>query len=307
MTIRKTSLDSLAVALLVAFCLYNGFQQVLVKATVAEVPGVFQAALRFAGATVLLALWCAWRGIALVRSSDPLAAGLLAGFLFAAEFACIYVGLNFTTASRMTLFLYTAPFWVAVFLPWFVKSERLFKWQWVGLVLAFLGVVVAMADRALQSGAASGAVPPPPQQWIGDALALLGGMFWGMTTVVIRSTRLGQISPEKLLFYQLLFSALSLPLLSLALGEAWSWSFSPFAVTSLLIQTVVGAFASFLAWMWMLGRYPATKMSAFVFLTPIFAMAMGATWLGEPITGGLVLALALVASGIVLVSRKPSA
>ena len=59
--------------------------------------------------------------------------------------------------------------------------------------------------------------------------------------------------------------------------------------------------------MWMLGRYPATKMSAFVFLTPIFAMAMGAAWLGEPITGGLVLALTLVAIGIVLVSRKPAA
>ena len=117
MTQRKSSLDSLAVGMLVAFCLYNGFQQVLVKATVGEVPAVFQASLRFIGATMLLAAWCRWRGIALVRATDPLAAGLLAGFLFAAEFACIYIGLNFTAASRLTLFLYTAPFWVAAVLP----------------------------------------------------------------------------------------------------------------------------------------------------------------------------------------------
>ncbi len=300
---RKTSLDTLAVGLLVMFCLYNGFQQVLVKATVGEVAPVFQASLRFIGATVLVAGLCLWRGIALVRAEDPLPAGLLTGFLFAAEFACIYVGLNYTTASRMTLFLYTAPFWVALFLPIWVKSERLFKLQWLGLVLAFLGVLVAMRDRSLtQTGAA---LPDAPLQWLGDLLALLGGMFWGLATVVIRSTRLASIPPEKLLLYQLLFSALSLPLLSLGLGEVWSWDFSPFAATSLGIQIVLGAFLSFLVWMWMLGRYPATKMSAFVFLTPVFALAIGALWLGEPITLGLVAALVLVALGIILVSRKP--
>ena len=38
--------------------------------------------------------------------------------------------------------------------------------------------------------------------------------------------------------------------------------------------------------MWMLARYPATKMSSFVFLTPVFALLFGAGWLGEPITAG---------------------
>ena len=98
-----------------------------------------------------------------------------------------------------------------------------------------------------------------------------------------------------------------LPLLSLALGEPWSWDFSAFAWASLLVQALVGAFASYLAWMWMLARYPATKMSSFVFLTPVFALLFGAGWLGEPITAGLVAALGLVAVGIVLVNRKPTA
>jgi len=93
---------------------------------------------------------------------------------------------------------------------------------------------------------------------------------------------------------------------SLALGERWSWDFSPFAVTSLLLQTVVGAFASFLAWMWMLGRYPATKISVFVFLTPLCALLFGVLWLGETATPSLLAALLLVALGIVLVNRKPA-
>ncbi|HEX5286026.1 MAG TPA: EamA family transporter, partial [Polaromonas sp.] len=92
--------------------------------------------------------------------------------------------------------------------------------------------------------------------------------------------------------------------LSMALGEVWVWQFSPFAITSLLLQTVIGAFASYLAWMWMLGHYPATKISVFVFFTPLFALLFGALWLHESVTPGLLTALATVAAGIVLVNRR---
>lgn len=295
---RKTHLDAIAISLLLACCLFWGVQQVMIKATLAEVAPVFQATLRFGGATLLLLLWCAWRGVALFGRDGSLGAGLLAGGLFACEFACLYLGLQHTTASRLTVFLYTSPFWVALLVPFWVKSERLRGLQWAGLLFAFAGVAFAMRE-GFSSGAASTAR--------GDALALLGGMFWGLTTVVIRTTQLAKVSAEKMLFYQLAVSSLIFPLLSLALGETWTWRFSSFAITSLVLQTAVGAFASYLTWMWLLGRYPATKVSVFVFLTPLFALLVGALWLGETVTTGLLMALAAVAVGIVLVNRKPAA
>jgi drug/metabolite transporter (DMT)-like permease len=295
---RKSHLDTLAISLLLACCLFWGFQQVLVKATLPEVPPVFQAFLRFAGATVLLVTWCAWRGIKLWTQDGSLRAGLLAGGLFAAEFACLYIGLQYTSASRLTVFLYTSPFWVAALLPLWVKSEKLRSLQWAGLACAFAAVVFALRE-GFGAGAAS--------TWLGDALALAAGMLWGLTTTVIRSSSLVKVSAEKLLFYQVAVSTLALPFLSLSLGEAWVWTFSPFAISSLLLQTVVGAFASYLAWMWMLGHYPTTKISVFVFLTPLFALLFGALWLKEAVTPSLLAALALVAAGIVLVNRKPTA
>jgi drug/metabolite transporter (DMT)-like permease len=283
---------------LLACCLFWGFQQVLVKATLAEVAPAFQAAIRFAGATVLLLLWCAWRGVRLFAADGSLRAGLLAGSLFAAEFACLYLGLQYTSASRLTVFLYTSPFWVAALLPIWVKSEKLRPMQWAGLACAFAAVAFALRD-GFTAGAAS--------TWVGDLMALAAGMLWGLTTVVIRASSLSRVSPEKLLLYQIAVSTVALPLVSLVLGERWSWSFSPFAATSLILQTVVGAFASYLAWMWMLGRYPATKISVFVFLTPLFALLFGVLWLNEAATPSLLAALVLVALGIVLVNRKPAA
>ena len=297
MTARKTHLDALAISLLLGCCLFWGLQQVLIKATISEIPPMFQASLRLLGATALLGLWCLWRGIALFGRDGSLRAGLLAGALFGAEFACIYLGLQYTSASRLTVFLYTSPFWVALLLPLWVKAERLRGLQWVGLLGAFVAVVFALRE-GFTAGQGSTAR--------GDLLALLAGLLWGLTTVVIRASSLTNIAAEKLLFYQLAVSGLAFPALSLALGEVWVWQFSPFAITSLLLQTVIGAFASYLAWMWMLGRYPATRISVFVFLTPLFALLFGTLWLGESVTPGLLAALTLVAAGVVLVNRQPA-
>lgn len=288
---RKENLDALAVGILLVCCMFWGFQQVLVKATVAELPPVFVSAVRGLGATLLLWLWCQWRGVKLFERDGSLRAGLLVGCLFAAEFAFIYIGLQHTTASRLTVFLYTSPFWVAALLPLFIRTERLKPLQWVGMACAFAAVVFALREGFGGGGAT------------GDLMGLAAGALWGLTTVAIRAYNLTRISAEKLLFYQLAISTMVLVGISHGMGEPWGGSWSGFAIGSVALQTVVGAFASYLAWMWMLGHYPATKISAFVFLTPLFALLFGMLWLGEAVTLTLVLSLALVAVGIVLVNR----
>ncbi|MFM2084768.1 MAG: hypothetical protein RLY95_1586 [Pseudomonadota bacterium] len=292
---RKPHLDALAVGLLLICCIFWGWQQALVKATLPLIPPVMQVGVRFVLGTLVLMLWCRFRKIDLWGADGTLAAGLLVGGLFALEFTCLYIGLVHTSASRLTVFLYTAPFVVALLLPRFVVSEALKPMQWLGLGCAFVAVVFAMMDNF-----AGGS-------WLGDGLALAAGFFWGLTTVAIRATKLGGIRAEKLLFYQLAVSSAILLMLSPLLGESWMDTLARmngFAWTSLVVQAVIGAFASYLVWMWLLGRYPATKLSSFVFLTPVFALVFAAMWLGEPITIRLVVALVLVGVGIVLVNRK---
>jgi drug/metabolite transporter (DMT)-like permease len=294
MNSRKEHLDGLAIGTLLVCCMFWGLQQVLVKSIMDEVAPLFQASLRCIGACVLLLIWCRVRGIRLFERDGTLWAGLLAGALFAAEFACIYLGLRYTTASRLTVFLYTSPFWVAALVPLFVKSERLRPLQWLGMACAFVAVVFAMREGFSVNNSSA----------LGDLLGLAAGALWGLTTVAIRANNLTRISPEKLLFYQIAATALAVPWLSVALGETWSFQWSALAWGSMLAQTVIGAFASYLAWMWMLGRYPATKISVFVFLTPLFALLFGTLLLGESATPTLLMALGLVAVGIVLVNRK---
>ncbi|HET8744881.1 MAG TPA: DMT family transporter [Ramlibacter sp.] len=293
---RKQHLDALAIALLIACCLFWGFQQILIKTTVAEVPPLWQAALRFAGATAMLWIWCAARGVRLFEADGTLRGGLLAGVLFAGEFTCIYLGLRDTAASRLTVFLYTSPFVVALLVPHVVPSERLRPLQWIGLGIAFAAVALAFSEGFTGHST--------PRQLRGDALALAAGVLWGLTTIVIRGSKLATASAEKTLFYQVAVTAAVAPLLSLALGEPWSLHYSAYAWVSIVLQTAIGAFASYLAWMWMLRYYPATQLSSFTFLTPLFALLFGVVLLQEKLTPQLLTALFAVAAGIVLVNRK---
>ena len=279
----------------------SGVQQILIKTTVGEVPPLWQATMRFVGATGLLLLWCLMRKISLFERDGTFKAGVLAGLLFATEFACIYLGLRDTTASRLTVFLYTSPFVVALLLPQFVASERLIALQWWGLVIAFGAVGLAFSEGFTGEGEVSG------RQLRGDAFALAAGTFWGLTTIVIRSSAMAHASAEKILFYQVAVTAVVIPLLSIALGESWSLDYSAYAWFSISVQTVIGAFVSFLTWMWLLRHYPAMQLSSFTFLAPVFTLAFGVVLLDEPLTVKLVLALFGVAIGIRMVNsrRKP--
>jgi drug/metabolite transporter (DMT)-like permease len=295
---RHSRLDTRAVALLLACCITWGLAQVAAKVALADIPPLTQAALRSAGAALLVLAWSRWRGIALFERDGTLPGGLLAGTLFAAEFGCIFVGLQFTTASRMVVFIYLAPFFVAALMPLVARGERMTALQWVGLTVAFSGVAWAFAEAFAPTATA------PPKQWIGDALGVAAALFWAMTTLCIRATRLGPAVAEKTLLYQLAVSAAALALAALVAGEPWPQRWSATAVRSLAFQTVIVTFASYLTWFWLVRHYVATRLSAFTLLTPVFGLLAGVWLLGEPLTARLVTALAAVVVGLVLVNRR---
>jgi drug/metabolite transporter (DMT)-like permease len=295
MTQRKPHLDGLAVALLLGCCALWGFNQVATKVALADIPPLTQAAARSAGAALLLWAWSAWRGIALWQRDGTLRGGLLAGLLFAVEFGVMFSGLQHTTASRMVVWLYLAPFVVALGMPFISAGERLDRGQAAGLLLAFGGVVWAFAEGLGVQG--------PGQQWLGDLLGLAAAVLWGLTTLVTRATRLTSAAPEKTLLYQLAVSALALAAAAVLAGEPWPQQVRPLSWGALGFQTVVVTFASYLVWFWLIRHYPATRVSAFTLLTPVFGLLAGVALLGEPVTLRLLVALVAVSCGIALVNR----
>jgi drug/metabolite transporter (DMT)-like permease len=286
-------LDAVAALIMVGLTLSWGLNQVSVKLTLPEIPPFIQATVRSTGAFLVIVLWARMRGTALTARDGTLVAGIAAGALFGVEFLLIFPGLQLTAASRATLFIYTAPFFVALG-SGFLLGERLRAVQWAGLLCSFAGLVVAFGvPDAARDG----------RQLLGDIMMVGAGAAWGATTLVIKATNLRNASAEKVLAYQLLVSIPMLAAGALLMGERLAGMPSAFALGWLAYQTFWVVSLTYAVWFAMVQRYSASRLSAFTFLTPLFGVASGHFVLGEPISLTFGLAVALVIAGLILVNR----
>ncbi|WP_322514855.1 DMT family transporter [Rhodopseudomonas palustris] len=282
-----------AIALMLLCCFSWGFNQIAVKLVLPEIPPFTQAAIRSA-AGLLVLLIIAWaRGVRLFQRDGTLKAGLFAGLLFGLEFVLIYYGLTLTTASRGVVFLYVAPFVVALGAYHFL-GERLRAIQWAGLALSFAGVAAAIG------------VPQPnvdAKVLLGDLMLVGGGALWGATTLIVKASPLQRAPAEKGLAYQV---AISIPILAFAAlvsGETIDKVPSPLSLALMAYQSIWVVGLTFLLWFSLVMTYSASKLSAFTFFTPLFGVAAGYLILHEPLTPAFGFAALLVMAGLYLVNR----
>jgi drug/metabolite transporter (DMT)-like permease len=293
----RKALDGQAIAWMVVLCMVWSLQQIVLKATAADIAPVMQIGLRSGGAALLVALVMLWRGERMRVRDGTWQPGILVGLLFGLEFLLVAEGLRHTNASHMVVFLYTAPIFAALGLHWKLPAERLGAPQWAGIALAFGGLAYAFLGRNPTAATAASA---SNVLW-GDFLGLLGGVAWGATTVVVRCSTLAKAPATQTLLYQLI-GAFVLLLAGAAVTGQTHVNLTPQVVASLVFHVVVVSFASFLVWFWLLRKYLASRLGVFSFLTPLFGIVFGALLLNEPIEASFLLGAIPVLMGIILVS-----
>lgn len=297
MSAARKNTDAFALQVMLGLCLIWGSQQVMIKWAAVDIAPVMQAAFRSGIAAVLVGLLMCWRG-GWAQLGSTWRAGLLAGALFGLEFLFIAEGLKLTSAAHMSVFLYTAPVFTALGLHFMLPSERLRLLQWLGIALAFAGIALAFAG-GLSLDQLDGRV------LLGDAMAVLAGLMWGATTVVVRASRLSEAPATLTLFYQLMVGFVGLLLMALFSGQIGAVSFTPLALGSVLFQGLVVSFFSYLTWFWLLRQYLASNLAVFSFITPLFGVTFGVLLLDEPLSMNFVVGAVMVLGGVVLVSAEP--
>lgn len=290
--VRKDQMDMLGASLLVGFSLVLGLNQALVKVVNAGLAPVFQSGLRSACALPLVFGFAILMRRRLSITDGTLGLGIVNGLLFSGEFCLLFIALDHTTVARVSLFFYIMPVWVAIGAHFLVPGESLQRNKLLGLAAAIAGVALGLTGDL---GAA------PEGAWIGDLLALAGGMLWAGIALLTRTTKLSSCSAEMNLLYQLAVSAVVLlaiaPLFGPTLREV-----TPTIVMVFAVQVVVVVAVGFLMWFWILSIYPVSNMASFGLLAPIFGVYFGWLLFDDPLTATFVFALLLAGGGVVLVN-----
>ncbi len=290
----KKHMDGFGAAALVGFFLLLAVNQVVIKLTNDGFQPVFAAGLRSVGAIFVLGLWMILRGVSFDFRKGTRASGLLAGVIFAVEFICLFVALDLTTVTRVSIIFYSMPVWMAVVAHFTLPGEQLTGLKSLGLLMAFAGVVWAILDRSSAGGQAS--------IW-GDLAALGAALTWMAVSLTARLTPLRDLTAEMQMFWQVLVSAPLLLIAALFFGP-FIRDLQPVHFVGMAFQIVLIASGAFLFWFWLLKRYKASSVASFAFLSPIFGVAMGWAWLGEKLSVATLGSLGLVAIGILLINRR---
>lgn len=293
----KPNIDLFGASALTLFSLVLGLNQVVIKVSAGGFSPVFMAGLRSVGAAVIVLIWMKWRK--LDHSIPPGAAiwGITLGLLFGAEFLCIFIALDITTVSRVSVLFYTMPVWLSLAAHVLIPSERIHGIKAAGLVMAVAGVALALADRGNGGNAPS---------LLGDVLALAAALGWTGIALIVKMTPMGKAKPETQLLWQLMVSAPMLLIAAMFFGP-FIRELEPLHLAGLAFQIVAVASFGFLAWFWLLTIYPASGVASFSFLAPVFSVILGWLLLDEHINFQVWAALGLVATGIILINRPARA
>lgn len=292
----RKAVDAKASGLMLVLCMIWGLQQVVLKIAAVDIAPIMQIAIRCGlSALMVYPLIKLPQGVGLF-SKKYLLAGMGLAFLFSAEFFLVAEALRFTSASHTVVLLYTAPIFVALGLNWKFASECLSALQWSCIFIAFVGIVVTFIGKDTQTGQFSKVL-------LGDAMALLAGVMWALTTICLRLSKLAEAHPTQTLFYQLMGGFILLMPLAFALGQTEvRWTL--LTLSSLAFHTLIMSFASLMIWFWLLKNYLANHLGVFSFLTPLFGIAFGVIFLDEKIEFNFILGTTLVMLGILVVSLQ---
>lgn len=291
---RKQSIDLLGAFLLVSVMLMLGLNQVGVKLVNAGMDPVFQAGLRSLAAAPIIFAIVLYKKVPIDIRQAVLIPGIISGICFAVEFILLFRSVEYTTVARASIFFYTMPFWVAIAAHFMIPGEKLTSKRVIGLILAGAGVVIALSNNETPASEFS--------LW-GDFMALIGAMLWAAIAILTRTTQLSTLKPEMQLLYQLVISTIILIPISLHAGEFFrepTWVHWVIFSSQVIFVICVG----FLTWFWVLSVYPASDMASYSFLAPLFGVLFGWLILDEALSWTIIIALILVAAGIVLVNRK---
>ena len=286
----SSRLDARAIGLAILIMAILGGTYTMVKVGLRDLPVVGSLLLRMLVATAALGVYARWARVTLLyrgRAAWFIAAGTLA---FIVMQLLLYAGLTATPAGRAAILYNIQPFLTLLVLPYVLPAERLTFRRVLGTGMAFAGVVFVLAERGTSGGSL-----------LGDALVLLAAATWTMVIILSKTTP-SEVSAVSLIFWNVAGAAPVLALLTVIVEPNVTWRLSVPAVASILYLGVLAAGLGFVGFVWLTRTYTATRVNAFVFLSPVFGVLIAWAALGESVTALQAAGALGVASGIWIVN-----
>ena len=292
---KKNKIDAFGAIALISFSLLLGINHVVIKIVNLGLNPIFFAGIRSFIAFIFIIIWMKLVDKPIVFNSKYIKISIIAGIIFALEFLFLFLALDFTTVSRNSIIYYSMPLWLTILLLFTKNNEKISFLKFLGLILAFIGVVLSVTNFKINLILNS-------PNLIGDILAFLAALFWALLIIIAKNSSFSKVSPEMQLLWMVMVSGPILTIFSLFIEDPIR-NFQLIHIWGIIFQSIIVVAGGFLFWLWLLSKYPASGVASFSFLTPIFTIFFGWLILSEVMTFDFLIAAFLVISGLILINR----
>lgn len=282
-------------AAIILLCVIFGANPVSVKISLDGFGPFTNAALRFAIAAAVIFLWAKATGRSLKVAKNIWGAIITISLILTAQISLFYLGMTRTNGTHASLIANLLPFIVLVLSHYLIPGDRITIRKVIGMLFGFSGVLLVMIDKeGIQS-----------DLQIGDSILLLAVFFWACRIIYTKKI-LAECEPFHLVLYPFVFST---PLFlaggflfdsNMIIGFDWR------ILSALAYQSIMIASLGFVLWNTLLKKHGASSLHSFIFIMPIAGVCFSGLLLGEPITPHLLIAMALVAAGLMVIHVRPS-
>ncbi|WP_085507068.1 DMT family transporter [Thalassobacillus devorans] len=208
-------------------------------------------------------------------------------FQTAAVMGAIFLSLRTITAGESSILTFTNPLLVVLFGTIFMGMKYRLM-QWGGVAVGFLGVFITLG--------ASLDIQQP-----GTLLGMMSAVSWAIATLLMK--KWGQAFDTWVLTaYQMLFGGIIL-LAGSAVMEQSTFVVTPLSIFILIWLAIMASIVQFAIWFYLLKREDPGKVSAFLFLAPLFGVIFGWLLLNEQLHFSTLIGGSLILAGIYFVNR----
>lgn len=271
-----------------------GGNSVSIKVALNGVPPLTLAAIRFSLGTFAIFAWARYKHIKLYMHRHERTEILTIVPIFVLQIYLLNMGTSLTLASRSTIFIFTYPFFIAIFAHYFIPGDRFNVSKMIGIGLAFSGIIVCFYE---------GLVDRQNTYIFGDAAVLLSSLLLGARQVYTKMLT-QHIHPVRLLLWQGILSTPIFFFLCVLVESRTSLHFTPKIILAVLYQGFVVAGFCFILLTVLLQRYMASRLGVFAFASPLFGVALSGSLLGETISFSILIGVLFVAGGIGIVNSR---
>lgn len=214
--------------------------------------------------------------------------GLMGGSLY---FLTENMALVYSTSSNVSILITSCPMLTALIVGFFYRSERVNRKQFLGSVIAFVGMVMIVLNGQL-------ILHLNP---LGDMLALCAAFTWAFYSLLMKlvMTRYStEFITRKVFFYGLLTILPYFWLVS-PLNYDTAILSQPKILYNLLFLGFVASTGCYLLWNWVMRQLGAVKATNCLYLQSLVTMLVASIILGERITWMAILGTFILIFGMI--------